>query len=264
MKNKILYTGLIMSLMLTLIPISSYAKTDVAIKINGEAVATSIPLLMENDRILVPANGIFEKLGAEVKWDKENKKVMIEDRYTLVELNIDNRLALVHKKYDFTGIPMEVMLEVAPRIINNVVYVPLRFVTESLDSTVKWDNDNNTARIETKKDSGSISYSTLALSDISGNETLTKWYNDNKVTKGVHYTKVGDSLYVLVSAGVKNTGGYSVKITGVISNKPDEVYIIACVENPLSDSMVTQVITYPAELIKIDNAEIKHAGGMIY
>jgi len=264
MKRRILCTGMIMSLMLTLIPISSYAKADVALKINGEAVSKSMPLLMVNDRILVPANGVFEKLGAEINWDKTNNKVLIEDRYTLVELNIDNSLAFVHKKYDFSGIPMKVELEVVPQIINDVVYVPLRFVTESLDSTINWDNDNNTALIETKKESNAISYSTLSFSDISGNETLTKWYNDNKATKGIHYIKDGDALYVLVSGGVKNTGGYSVKINGVMSNKPDEVYIIACVENPLSDSVVTQVITYPAELIKIDKAEIKHAGGIIY
>jgi hypothetical protein len=264
MKRKILYVAMIMSLMLTIIPASLYAKSDVTIKINGEEVSSNIPLLMENDRILVPANGIFEKLGAEVKWDKEKNNVLIEDRYTLVEMNIGKSQALVHKKYDFTGIPLEAKLEVVPKIVNDTVYVPLRFVTESLDSTINWDNDSNTALIETKKDSNEISYSTLSPSDISGNDTLTKWYEDNKVTKGIHYTKVGDSLYVLVSAGVKNTGGYSVKITCVISNKPDEVYIIACVENPLSDSVVTQVINYPTELIRIDKAEIKHAGGTIY
>jgi len=254
----------VMSLILTTFPKSSFAQSDVTVKVNGEEISLQPAIMMENDRILVPLNGVFEKLEAEVKWEKEKNKVFIEDNYTLIEILIDKNIALVHKKFDFTGIPLEVKLDVSPKVDGDTIYVPLRFVAESLEAKVGWDSESNSALISTKPDTNDIDFMIISQDDINSDSVLSKWYEENKVTKGIYYTKANDSTYIMVSAGAKDTGGYTIKINGVILNKPDDIYIYACVENPLSDSILTQVISYPCAFIKIDNSKIESVDGTIY
>lgn len=264
MKKRNIFIVTAMSCLISLFPSGVYAESDLNLKINGEIVNLDNPLILDDDRILVPVKGIFERLGAEAKYDLDENVVYIEDKYTLIELSLDKSTALVHRKYDFTGIPQKVEIDVNPRTVGDTVYVPLRFVAEGLSADVQWDGENNTANISKELDSNKVDYDCITLEDLKEDNSLIQWFEDNRTVKGIHYIKENDSTYVLLSAGEKSTGGYSIRITGVIAPKPDEVSIYACIESPANESMVTQAITYPTLLLKIDNPNIKHVGGSIY
>ena len=261
MKKRVIGTALATSILLTAFPVSSFAQNENII-VNGEQV--SINSIMENDRLMVPINSIFEKLGAEVKWDKEKAEVLIEDNYTLVELFIGKDSALVYKKYDFSGMPLNAALEAAPMVIDDVVYVPLRFVAENINASVEWDNERNEALIKSKNSDSSVSYEVVKQNEVLSSQGLSKWYDDNKANKGIYFTKENNSTYVMISGGMMNTDGYLIKLNGIVQDNAEGLSVYASIENPSDNIYVTKVISYPCIIIKLNNTDIKKVNGAIY
>jgi len=60
-----------------------------------------------------------------------------------------------------------------------------------------------------------------------------------------------DKLYLLVTYGEKPTGGYAVEITGVTKTE-NRVIVTASFTEPAEDEMVTQALTYPYDLVVIE------------
>ncbi|KNY25987.1 copper amine oxidase-like domain-containing protein [Pseudobacteroides cellulosolvens ATCC 35603 = DSM 2933] len=90
---------------------------------------------------MIPLRSIFEACGIVVKWDDKKKTVSdVKGRNKLV-LKADSKIALVNNK--------EKTLYASPIIINNRMYIPLRFVSESFGFKVKWSGDTNTVEINT-------------------------------------------------------------------------------------------------------------------
>lgn len=87
---------------------------------------------------------------------------------------------------------------------------------------------------------------TDALTDSS----LEEWYNENNNKEGIFSFDFKNHKYILVGAGEKPTGGYSVEITSVVG-KEDSILVNAKVNAPKADEIVTQALTYPSTLIKI-------------
>lgn len=248
-------------------PVRAFAVPELKVKINEEILLTEQPLILEGGRTLVPLKGVFEKLNADVRYEKELNKVFIEDKYTTVELTVGDKNALVHKKYDFSGIPMKVTLDVPPKQVGEIVYVPLRFVAESLGAIVSWDGKNFMAVVETEGDiipvETSADYIIVHEADIQDNADLTQWYEENYQTKGIFSYKTEKDTYVLVSAGVKPTGGYGIEIESATMVNPGSLYMTVKVTKPDPDDFVTMALTYPRLLLKLENQVIEVVDGDI-
>ncbi|WP_310187743.1 copper amine oxidase N-terminal domain-containing protein [Bacillus sp. 3255] len=96
----------------------------------------------QDGNTLIPLRSIFEALLAEVSWNGETQEVSAfnVDKSVKVELKIGQNLALVNgNKYE---------LEVAPQIINDSTYVPLRFVSEAFGANVGWNANDYSVSIE--------------------------------------------------------------------------------------------------------------------
>ncbi|WP_261130823.1 stalk domain-containing protein [Bacillus sp. Marseille-Q3570] len=113
----------------------------VSVKIDGELQKFDQPAILEDNRTLVPLRGVFEKMGAEVKWDQSTYTVHITKDDTKISLKIGSKTATVNGT--------KVTLEVPAKLVNSHTMVPLRFVTESLGAEVEWDGKNMTALIFT-------------------------------------------------------------------------------------------------------------------
>jgi hypothetical protein len=74
----------------------------------------------------------FQELGAEVAWDDATSTVTAVRSGTTIRLRIGTAQAWVNDE------PRP--LTVAPRIISNSTFIPLRFVGEALGAEVVWDN----------------------------------------------------------------------------------------------------------------------------
>ena len=82
-------------------------------------------------------------------------------------------------------------------------------------------------------------------------QAAKEWYEKNKENYGFYTHMVNEQeKYLLISAGEKRTGGYSLEIESVNESSQMITFNINLNE-PSTNDMVTQVLTYPNLLIKI-------------
>lgn len=93
-----------------------------------------------NNRTLVPLRSIFEELGATVNFDQNSKTVTATKGNTNVWLKIGSKSTKVNGK--------SLNIDVPAQVIKGKMFVPLRFISESLGSTVSWNKRYGTAIIE--------------------------------------------------------------------------------------------------------------------
>lgn len=97
-----------------------------------------VPLVMDveptviNGRTMVPMRSIFEALGAEIEWDNATKGITAYKDSKTISLYLNNATAYI----DGSAFVLD-----APAVsIDGRTMVPARFVAESLDCQVSWDN----------------------------------------------------------------------------------------------------------------------------
>lgn len=107
-------------------------ENPIMLYINGSIKNADIVIV--NDHTLVPLRIVSESLGAKVDWDGTASKVTITDGNDKIELVIGDS----NPRLNGEVIP----IDVAPQIINDYTYVPLRFIAESLKCSVEWFDNN--------------------------------------------------------------------------------------------------------------------------
>lgn len=101
-------------------------------------------------------------------------------------------------------------------------------------------------------DGEEMKFETVSPAAIAADEELSAWVGRLYRQAGIHCTDKDGYVYVLVSAGMKNTGGYSVTVDRVVKETSGDVYIYATVHSPDPDMFVTQVITWPYTVIRFE------------
>ena len=96
--------------------------------------------VIENGRTLAPIRAITEALGAEVIWNGEIQGITIIRDDIYIEMIVGNTTAYVNG--------VEIQLDAAPEIRNDRTLVPVRFIAESFQLNVDWDENSNTIIIE--------------------------------------------------------------------------------------------------------------------
>lgn len=96
--------------------------------------------VIENGRTLAPVRAVTEALGAEVLWNGETQSIIITKDEIIIELTIGSSVAMVNGE--------EITLDVAPEIRNERTLVPMRFIAESFDLNVEWDENSLSVIIE--------------------------------------------------------------------------------------------------------------------
>ncbi len=92
-------------------------------------------------RVLVQLRGIFERMGAHVKWDDDSQTVFADRNDIQVELRIGSNNATLNGR--------AVLMDVPAQLIAGSTFVPLRFVSESLGARVNWDPHSGNIDIDT-------------------------------------------------------------------------------------------------------------------
>lgn len=243
-----------------------FAAKEFSIVLNGQKAELAAAHTFKAGRTMVPLDcGLFEKFGAVVRYDETAGKAWIEGGYSTVELTLNESVAYIHRKYDFTGIPMKVEMDVAPFAENGKVYIPLRFVAEGLDVIVDWDGINNSVILSTAGDIIPVEtpavYEEINLQDIP--EELTDWVEENRKAQGIYFKSTEDKTFILISAGEQPTGGYFLQLNSATVVAPGSIYLSAQVIPPAQDMMVTQALTWPCMLIAIEGSDIHTVDGII-
>lgn len=109
----------------------SIGKKGIKLYVNGEEPYFEVAPFIKNGGTLVPFRAITEALNADVKWDNKKRSVtVIRNEITMV-LIINSNIAYVNGE--------QVKLDVPATIVEGSTVVPIRFVSERLNATVKWD-----------------------------------------------------------------------------------------------------------------------------
>jgi len=99
---------------------------DVAIFFQGEELQLTIPPIREpSGQVLIPLRETMEKIGAEVQWEKQSKKVRI---------SIDE-------------ITKEISQKPPAKVIGGTTYLPMRNLLEAFNYNLDWDNYSKSAFI---------------------------------------------------------------------------------------------------------------------
>ena len=105
--------------------------------VNGRRVAGEA--IIRDNRIQVPMRTIYQALGASVTWYPENRKVVALTRTKTVSMVVGENMA-----YD----PEPVVLDYPPMLYRGTVYVPLRFVAQTLGAKVGFNRKTKVAHVD--------------------------------------------------------------------------------------------------------------------
>ncbi|MFO7952678.1 MAG: protease complex subunit PrcB family protein [Bacillota bacterium] len=84
---------------------------------------------------------------------------------------------------------------------------------------------------------------------------IETWVEESKYHFGGDSRIYDDQRYILAAYGERPTGGYSVEITS-IKRKEDKIVVTAHFTAPEEGEPVTQAITYPYDLVVIEETEL--------
>lgn len=132
------------------------ASQQIGVFIEGSHQVYTQPPVNRNGSVLVPLRGIFEALGATVKWEASTQTITATKEGITIVLTIGSNTAYVNGK--------AVVLGAAAQLINGSTMVPIRFISEALGAIVEWDKtlqsviifQNNTeisTSVESERDS---------------------------------------------------------------------------------------------------------------
>jgi N-acetylmuramoyl-L-alanine amidase len=111
----------------------SSANPSIQLIVEGKQVQTDVPPQITESRTFVPIRVIATTFNCQVDWDNDARKVTIQGDSIHLTMQIGNKDAVVNGK--------EVAMDVPPMIAGGRTLVPLRFVGESLGTTVGWEQD---------------------------------------------------------------------------------------------------------------------------
>src|SRR5665648_763406 len=123
------------------------AESNIKLIVDGNDITYLSSPILENDRTLVPIRFISEEIGAIVTWDGENRTVLVQKDNKSVFLKIDKRLI------DYNNGSFFQLSDVAPMIINDRTYVPLRLISNALGLGIEWDGETRTVYVDSSKSS---------------------------------------------------------------------------------------------------------------
>jgi endonuclease YncB( thermonuclease family) len=117
-------------------------KNAIYVFLDGKKMTFKQQPTIVNGRALVPLRDIFEALGAKIEWNEAAKTVTAKKNNTVITYTIGS----------FTGNRNNeiITIPVPGQLIDGTTMIPLRFVSEALDTTISWDENSRTILISAK------------------------------------------------------------------------------------------------------------------
>ncbi len=133
MKKSIVACTLLFTLVL---PVNALCNTRLVV--NDTLTSLKTQPVNDDGTLMVGMREIFSILGADVEWNQSKKTVTAKAGKT-VKITLNDTNAQVDGK--------TVQLAKAPRLIDDLMYVPLRFVAEAFEAKVDWNQETQTVNI---------------------------------------------------------------------------------------------------------------------
>lgn len=105
----------------------------------GSVMTNDVAPIIRNDRTMLPARFVAEKLGATVDWYAPGQTVIITRDDVQIIITIGSIVASVNGEY--------IDLDSPAFIENDRTYTPVRFIVENLGATVDWNGETKQVTI---------------------------------------------------------------------------------------------------------------------
>lgn len=172
----------------------SMAAEPIKLIVDGKDVTSLAVPITENDRTLVPVRFIAESIGTKVGWNHDERKVTLEKDNMSVVLKIDSHLIQYNNSEKKFGLS-----DVAPKIINELTYVPVRLVSNALGVGIEWDNDTRTIIVDSSKTSDIIPFFDMEISSINPGQVITGKTELQTDFKDMDIKKAREIKYLLLN-----------------------------------------------------------------
>ncbi|MBN9414979.1 hypothetical protein ABS71_16720 [bacterium SCN 62-11] len=197
-----------------LIPAAALAATlalpalaqPIVAKLDGRPLQFDQPPVMLGGRVMVPLRGIFEALGANVRFEAASQRIFATRGSQSVELSLGSNQAMVD------GAP--VTLDTPAASLGGRTMVPLRFVSEALGADVRWQDSTQTVFMTTN---GASSDATPPPPP--QNQQPKQPPRLNAVSHNARGSLNGGDQLVVSATGARN-GRASFDILGLVENQP--------------------------------------------
>ncbi|CAH1189993.1 hypothetical protein PAECIP111893_00077 [Paenibacillus plantiphilus] len=125
---------------------SAYAAEPLfKVYVDGHLAASNA--LVKNGSTIVPFRSILAKLNFYIEYDARAKIVKASKDSTEIIFTVGSKRAVLNGK--------SVPLTAAPEVINNSTYIPLRFVSESMNYNIEFDQPTKAIYIDSKETTSS-------------------------------------------------------------------------------------------------------------
>lgn len=145
-----------------------FADSAINLIIDGSDVTDLAEPTIKNDRALVPLRVIAEQLGAQVIWNNDDRSVKIIKDNSSVLLRIDSNLIeyqSTEKTYNLS--------DIAPQIIENRTYVPIRLVSNALGVGIEWNDNERSVYVNSSETSTVTPFFDMKISSVNSGQAIT-------------------------------------------------------------------------------------------
>ncbi|MDR1000283.1 MAG: copper amine oxidase N-terminal domain-containing protein [Clostridiales bacterium] len=233
--------ALLFVLCLTLMPIhfetsEADTQTGVIIAVNNKQLQLSNAPLKVDDRVMGPMREIMQQLGATFVWAQNSRQLSIygESRYVILTIGSNVMHSGVYRA-DETGTflyetKQELTLDLAPRMVNDHVYAPVRPIAEALGAKVNWDAGRQIQFIYTQQFLNQTSDSMLGATDITSGgvvfqeiaaSTAQRWYDVSNTFMLIYYSSLSESSRVVLDYASKSAKDFGLRLYGVDIDSPN-------------------------------------------
>ncbi len=146
-----------------------YADAPLRLVVDGKDVTSTALPVIQNARTLVPLRVIAEQLGSVVSWNDKDRTVLIEKDNQSIKLKIDSRLIQSDR-----GGKQYFLSDVAPVIIGDRTYVPLRLIGNMLGIGVDWSEAKRLVSVDSGKPASFTPFFDIKIQNISNGQTITE------------------------------------------------------------------------------------------
>ncbi|MGE5381512.1 MAG: copper amine oxidase N-terminal domain-containing protein [Methylocystaceae bacterium] len=122
---------------LVLLPTLS-ASAAVSLNINDRSYQALNSPIMQDDRVSTTLDVLIDTIGCDISV--QDKTITLKENQNTLIMNLGSKTAL------YNG--LELTMPFPPQMFGDQIYVPVRFVYETLGATVNWEEKTNTVKID--------------------------------------------------------------------------------------------------------------------
>jgi cell wall-associated NlpC family hydrolase len=174
-----------------------------SIYVDGKQLQPEVAPLDINGTVLVPMRELFEEQGANLTWNNTDKTVTAVKGDTTLTYRIGELTADLNNQ--------TVVLATPGQISEGYTMLPLRFVSEALGSTVKWEPDTRSIQISSTADFDTSILQGLNLRNVPNSESGSTSLEMLPAGSKVHVIREVNALWIEVRTQDNKTGYISAK-----------------------------------------------------